>query len=63
MPQVTTTAERPITPAQARIYHAWRTHPDKPRGMLAAELGVSVARVRQALTVVRTKMAGGQACP
>jgi len=60
---MTTTAERPITPAQAHIYSAWRTHPDKPLSTIAAELGISRTRVRHALTVVRTKIAGGQACP
>jgi len=59
MPQVTT-AERPVTPAQARIHAAWLTHPDKPLSALAAELGISRTRVRHALTVVRTKLAGGQ---
>lgn len=47
----------PITAVQRRIYEAWAADTSKPRAQLAAELGVSRERVRQALTVVRTKMA------
>ncbi len=54
MPQ-RTTAERPVTPTQARIHREWASNPGMSLTQLAIELGVSRKRVSQALAVVRTK--------
>lgn len=57
MPQ-RTTAERPMTEKQNRVYRTWASNPGKTRTALAAELGVSREYVRQTLAVVRTKLQG-----
>lgn len=59
MPQ-RTTAERPMTENQRRIYETWASYPEQfgKLSRVAAELGISRKRVSQALAVVRTKMQG-----
>lgn len=51
-----TTAERPMTENQRRVYQTWASNPTRTKAAIAAELGVSREYVRQTLAVVRIKL-------